>query len=135
MSFSYSRSVRLSDTDAAGVIYFANLISICHEAYEEALAIAGVDFQDFFNNPTRAIPIVHARIDFFRPIYCGDKLSIDLTPVRISDNEFEVAYQIFSGLTRAECLAKAITRHVCIDLKERRRKELPGAILNWLTLP
>ena len=38
MPFSYSRSVRFADTDAAGVVFFANYLALCHEAYEEALA-------------------------------------------------------------------------------------------------
>jgi hypothetical protein len=40
MPFSYVRTVRLADTDAAGVVYFARTLSICHEAYEAALAAA-----------------------------------------------------------------------------------------------
>ncbi|MDJ0549913.1 MAG: 1,4-dihydroxy-2-naphthoyl-CoA hydrolase, partial [Microcystis aeruginosa] len=31
---SYERLIYLADTDAAGVVYFAHLLSICHEAYE-----------------------------------------------------------------------------------------------------
>ena len=45
MSFAYSRTIHFADTDAAGVVYFARYLSICHEAYEEALAAAGIDMK------------------------------------------------------------------------------------------
>ena len=34
MAFAYYYTVRFQDTDAAGVVYFANVLRICHEAYE-----------------------------------------------------------------------------------------------------
>ena len=42
MPFTYARTVHFPDTDAAGVVFFPNYLSICHEAYEEALAAANV---------------------------------------------------------------------------------------------
>jgi len=34
MTFAYDRKIHFADTDSAGVVYFARLLSICHEAYE-----------------------------------------------------------------------------------------------------
>ena len=41
--FDYRRRIYLGDTDAAGVVYFAKGLEICHEAYEESLAKAGIN--------------------------------------------------------------------------------------------
>lgn len=133
MPMAYHRSIRLADTDAAGVVYFASMLSICHEAYEESLTQAGVNFGDFFRDPAVAIPIIHAEIDFFRPIYCGDRLIIELDPRLVNENTFDVAYQILSAACREICLAKAMTRHTCIDPTSRRRISLPPPVLHWLT--
>jgi 1,4-dihydroxy-2-naphthoyl-CoA hydrolase len=32
MPFSHHRTVRFADTDAAGVVFFARTLAICHEA-------------------------------------------------------------------------------------------------------
>jgi 1,4-dihydroxy-2-naphthoyl-CoA hydrolase len=48
--FSYERIIHFPDTDAAGVVFFANYLSICHEAYEEALADAGLPVRTFFSD-------------------------------------------------------------------------------------
>ena len=40
MPFTYERTIRLGDTDAAGIMFFANYLVLCHEAYEASLAAA-----------------------------------------------------------------------------------------------
>ncbi|BAY25753.1 thioesterase superfamily protein [Calothrix sp. NIES-2100] len=129
MPFTYNRSVRFQDTDAAGVVYFANILGICHEAYEESLEAAGIDLKAFFSNPSVAFPIVHANVDFFRPIFCGDKLLISLIPQKLGEEKFEIAYEISLAYV---IVAKAITRHICIDVSSRIKQELPSEIVNWL---
>ncbi|KAF3886008.1 MULTISPECIES: acyl-CoA thioesterase [Nostocales] len=129
MAFTYNHTVRFRDTDAAGVVYFANVLAICHEAYEESLATFGMNLKDFFTNPSIAFPIVHANVDFFRPLYSGDNLVIRLIPQQLSGDRFEVGYEVIVGEVVA---AKAITRHVCIDTSSRTKTELPENMKQWL---
>ncbi len=129
MPFIYQRTVRFQDTDAAGVVYFANALAMCHEAYEESLATSGINLKLFFSNPNVAIPIVHASVDFFRPMFCGDKVSIHLSPCQLGNDNFEINYIIMSADKR---LAKAITRHVCINPVSRSRQELSNEMMLWL---
>ena len=49
MTFAYDRKIHFADTDSAGVVYFARLLSICHEAYEHYLENLGVDLRSFFS--------------------------------------------------------------------------------------
>jgi len=132
MYFTYSRTVRFADTDAAGVVYFAQVLSICHEAYEASLQNALIDLKTFFKNESVAIPIVHAEVDFFRPLYVGDLLLIKLSPEQISENEYEITYQIVKDSSSTEQLATAKTKHVCINPNTRSRIKLPDAIIQWL---
>lgn len=132
MSCTYYRTVRLSDTDAAGVVFFAKLLSICHEAYEESLLLAGIDLKLFFRDSFTAIPIVKANINFFRPIFAGDKLLINLIPQLLNDNEFEIYYSILFAKSTRECIAKANTKHVCINPTSRTKIKLPQAIVEWI---
>jgi 1,4-dihydroxy-2-naphthoyl-CoA hydrolase len=129
MPFTYNRTVRFSDTDAAGVVYFANVLSICHEAYEVSLEASGINIKDFFSNTSVAFPIVHADVDFFRPMFCGDKLIISLIPQKIGVDKFEIAYEI---VVDDVMLAKAVTRHVCIEVSSRNKTELSGEVMQWL---
>ncbi len=64
MSFIYHRTIHFPDTDAAGVVFFANYLSICHEAYEEALAAAGVEMRSFFTASGVVVPITKSNADY-----------------------------------------------------------------------
>ncbi len=130
MPFTYKRIIRFSDTDAAGVVYFAKVLSICHEAYEASLIAANINLRVFFSNPTAAIPIVHAHIDFLRPLFCGDEININLQPQQLSNDKFEIVYEILGA--NEQLIAKAITRHVCINPSLKSKQELSPGMSLWL---
>jgi len=130
MTFTYDRIVYFKDTDAAGVVYFANVLAICHEAYEASLAASGINLKQFFRGSTTAIPITHADVDFYRPMFCGDRISIQLEVQQLSSQEFSIDYRICNELEQV--LSKATTKHICIDPNNRTRADLPDEILHWL---
>ena len=132
MLFSYLRRVYLGDTDAAGVVYFAKAMEMCHEAYEESLASAKISIQQMLHEGEIALPITHAEIDFRRPLYCGDPLNIKLTATQINSSEFAIAYNLCHADNLDKTLVKAATHHVCINPKARARVDLPDAMLEWL---
>jgi 1,4-dihydroxy-2-naphthoyl-CoA hydrolase len=132
MSFEYEYTVQFRDTDAAGVVYFASMLSICHVAYEASLIQSGIDLKLFVTNSEFAVPITHVSADFFRPLFCGDRITIELTPKSIDNYKFEIEYQIRSS-SESRC-ATAITKHVVIDPNTRKRKNSPEILANWLNL-
>ena len=142
LSDGYSRVVRFGETDAGGVVYFAELLGFCHEAYEDGLAVAGVDVRAFFSGKGTdltkrkyavAVPIVHVQADFYRPMFCGDRITISLTPKLLTPDSFEVAYKVFgSGESATDRVAEALTRHVAIRTDNRRRCPLPDYLTNWI---
>jgi len=132
MLFVYPRTVRFQDTDAAGVVYFANVLAMCHEAYEASLAARGIDLRLFFTGSEVAIPIVHASVDFFKPMFCGDRLEIHLNAIQTKDSEFEIQYRLFPEGKADKALSQAVTRHVCIEVKPRSRCPVPDLIHEWL---
>lgn len=129
MPFVYQRTIRFQDTDAAGVVYFANVLAMCHEAYEESLAASGINLKLFFTASDFAIPIVHASVDFLRPMFCGDRVFIHLNPQAIGVDSFNINYIID---LKEKQVAKAITKHVCINPVSRTRQKLPDELIQWL---
>ncbi|MGG6241086.1 acyl-CoA thioesterase [Nodosilinea sp. AN01ver1] len=130
MVYVVEHQVRFHETDGAGVVYFANELVMCHSAYEASLAAAGIDLGTFFKAETLAYPIAHASIDYRRPLHCGDRVTVHLTPARLDDSSFEIQYQLKLGDTLA---AQAVTRHVCISVADRRRHPLSTEMEQWLT--
>lgn len=126
----YRRVIRFHETDAAGVMYFANILTLCHEAYEASLAATGINMRLFFGGGELAVPVVHGSVDFRRPLHCGDQVAIALTPRPLNDTTFEISY----GLTNADekTVATALTRHVCIDSVSRQRHPFSPELAQWL---
>jgi 1,4-dihydroxy-2-naphthoyl-CoA hydrolase len=135
-AFIYDRTIHFRDTDAAGVVYFANGLSICHEAYEASLEASGIELQSFFRGGAIAVPITHASIDFFKPMFCGDRIVVSLVKTLLSPESFQIEYQLFFDIESVEkkAIAKALTKHVCIDPNTRKRCNLSPALLKWLTI-
>jgi len=127
------RTVRFGDTDAAGVMYFPQLLHWCQEAYEESLERFGIAAAEVFPQPGScpeiALPIVHCSADFFKPLVCGDPLAIALEPRRLDPGSFEIHYRFSSNGT---AVAQGLTRHLAISTGQRERRELPAAINRWL---
>ena len=142
MPFIYRRVIRFHETDAAGVVYFASLLSLCHEAYEAAIASNSVfKPRQFFSGAAAvAVPIVHTKADFYQPLFCGDAVAIALTPQQLTPHSFEIAYLITSAEDCAKSsdagqpkpFVKALTRHVCISTSTRRRAALSDELVSWI---
>lgn len=132
MSFSYQRTIHFSDTDAAGVVFFANYLAICHEAYEESLAAAGIDLKTFFSDHGIVVPISKSETSYLRPLAAGDRVRVTLAPSVLSENSYAIAYEVVRLGATEKCAARARTEHVCIDAKTRERRPLPPALAAWL---
>ena len=132
VDFFYRRRIYLSDTDAAGVLYFAKGMSICHEAYEEWLQTRGISLQTILKEQKIALPIVHCQIDFLRPIFCSDLVEIRLKFTKVTEQEFAIAYQIYSVSSPPRLLVKALSNHVCIEPHTRSKIALPSELIALL---
>ena len=151
MVFRYYRTIRFNETDAAGVVYFANVLTLCHEAYEAALGETSIDLAHFFSvsNPS-PVPIVHAEADYFKPLVCGNKIAITLVPVQLNAYSYEVCYtfnyqrpEVSTSPSSAQLankpleierpLVTALTRHVCIDKATRKKQPIDPRLTDWLT--
>ncbi len=145
MNFSYSRTIRFADTDGAGVVYFAQIFSICHEAYEASLEFQGINLRDFFGNSAIAVPIVHAEANFRQPMFCGDRIIVTLQPQQLSPDSYEIKYEIHkpeihqensqsqaTSQATPQLISQVQTKHICINPLLRTRQELPAYLHQWL---
>lgn len=132
MPFSHSRTVRFADTDAAGVVFFANYLAICHEAYEESLAAAGIELQPFFQNEGLIVPISKSEAEYLRPLRPGEKLQITVTPEVLTENSYAVRFEIHKLSPVKKLAARIRTEHVATSPAKRERVPLPPALVAWV---
>ena len=107
--YSFSTTVRLHHTDAAGILFFANLFIIAHECYETFLD-PEVNFYFMFNEKELMMPIVHAGADYLKPLRVSDKININLRLGNIGDSSFSLEYEVLTE--DGEIAATVKTSHV-----------------------
>lgn len=132
MPFVYERTIRLAETDAAGIVFFANYLVLCHEAYEAALAAAGLPVQDFLGGGDTIIPIARSSAEYLRPLQCGDAIRVELTPTRLSENSFAIDYQITRHGPPAKLAARAHTEHVVTSRSQKSRMPMSEKLAAWV---
>ena len=130
------RTVRFGETDAAGVVHFLQLFRWCHEAWEESLEKYGIFLQDIF--PTTqiytsqldvALPVVHCDANYFKPLYVGDFINIELYPEKLNDSSLILRF-IFKK--DGEQIAISNIKHVSINPITRKKCFLSKSINEWL---
>lgn len=124
-------TIRFHDTDAAGVIYFANLPRIAHCCYEEFLETKGLSIRQAMDEKRYRIPVVHSDADYFHPIRLGDHLDVELEVSRIGKSSFTVEYRFRNE--RGEEAARVHTVHVVVDGEQCTSREIPPPLREALT--
>jgi 1,4-dihydroxy-2-naphthoyl-CoA hydrolase len=132
MPFAYQRTIHFPDTDAAGVVFFANYLAICHEAYEEALGAAGLELRTFFADTGTVIPVTKSEAEYLRPLVCGDRVRVTVQPEPISDNAYAVRFELTKLGPVEKLAARVRTEHVCIGSSSRERQPLPAKLAAWV---
>ena len=120
-------SIRLRDTDAAGVIYFARLLQHAHDAYEAFMDQAGLPLSASLTQGP-LLPLVHAEVDFMLPLRLGDRVRVAVTAVRVGRSSFTLEYGFNNPA--GVLLARARTVHVAIA--NGKSVALPGVLRQTL---
>ena len=111
--FEHKLRVRFQHTDPAGIVFFANILVYCHEAYEEFLRSGGIPLEEFLGKREQTLPLGHAEATFKRPFRAGQLVTIKLTVGRVGERSFRIEYDLFGE--QEEHLATAATVHVSVD--------------------
>jgi 1,4-dihydroxy-2-naphthoyl-CoA hydrolase len=123
--FAYKTKVRLHDTDAAGIIFFANQFKIVHDAYEDLLEEFGWSFSKMLKGTKYFLPIVHAESDYKTPLFVGDKITITIKVGHIGKTSFSFEYSLKRANTQ---VGTAKTVHVTVLQKNHKKVPLPSTL-------
>lgn len=124
--FSYDSSVKLHQTDAAGLLFFGHQFTLIHDCYELYMESIGFSFARIFKEADYLLAIVHAEADFKNPLYVGDRLTTSLRIDKIGQSSYTLAYDLADG--EGELVGTGQTVHVCVDKKSGLKRELPEAL-------
>ena len=124
--FTYHTQIRLHDTDAAGLIFFANQFKIIHDAYELLLERFDFSFPQMLKGGKYFLPIVRAESDYKAPLFVGDKITVAIKVGHIGASSFSFEYIIRNH--RKAIVGTAKTVHVTIHPKTGKKTPLPASL-------
>lgn len=91
MSYTYRRKIAFHETDAAGMVYFANFFNLAAEAEAHALDSLGIldKKREYF------YPRVHVEADYMHPLFFNDLVEVETNIVSIGNSSIRWEYEIF----------------------------------------
>ena len=128
--------VRYAETDAEGVVYYANHFVYMEVGRIDFLRDLGID-RAFWQRAGIGLVIVEASCRYRAPAHFDDVLVIRTSLEEVHRSSFSMRYQIVNQATE-RLLAEGRTVQVFVDLKTMRTMRLPPEayeLLNAAVLP
>ena len=124
-SFNYRVKVYYEDTDAGGVVYYANYLKFIERARSEALSDIGLSNFKIKKDFGAQIVVKSCNIDFNKSAYLEDKLKINSFITSITKASFIMNQSIFRG---KDIIVKSKVHLVFVNEKSKPIK-IPEKIL------
>jgi acyl-CoA thioester hydrolase len=117
--------VYYEDTDAAGVVYYANYLKFMERARTEWLSALGFELAAF-ERDTGVVFVVHrVEIDFRRPAQLSDRLDVTVKLAELGRARLVAEQAVRRG---AEILTQARVVLACVDSSTWRPTRIPAPL-------
>ncbi|MDJ0891556.1 MAG: thioesterase family protein [Gammaproteobacteria bacterium] len=130
MDFEYRFTVAMSSVDAAGVMFFPELLRHAHDAYEAYMKFLGHELCVVLAQEQYVLPIRRAEADYLQPMRLGTEFVVRPAISRIGETSFAVVARFVGG--NEELYARTETIHVCVDKGTGRPMRLPEKLRDSL---
>lgn len=135
-SFSIPVRIYYEDTDAGGVVYYANYLKFLERCRSEWLRAIGHRQADLLRDPGIAFVVRSVQVDFLKPARLDDQLLVDLEVEQVS------RAQIFfrQAIRRADesvaggsiALLGATVQIVCVNSAQMKPTSIPAFLRSQL---
>tara|TARA_B100001559_G_C16392280_1_gene571786 strand:+ start:511 stop:909 length:399 start_codon:yes stop_codon:yes gene_type:complete len=122
--FKYKVKVFYEDTDAGGVVYYANYLKFFERARTEAIAEIGLSNKKLLDEFGVLIIVKSCNIDYKKPAKLEDKLEIKSIINSISNSSFKMTQKVF----RDDDLLTSSEIHLVIVDKKGKPSRIPDEL-------
>ena len=112
------------DTDAAGIVYYANYLRFLERARSDLVRGAGIDQAALLAGDGVVFPVRRCEIDYLQPARLDDDIQVRTQIKKLGGASMDLAQDIHRG---EEALARALVRLACIGPTGRPRR-LPSVV-------
>ena len=123
-AFTWQVRIYYEDTDAGGIVFYANYLKFFERARTEWLRATGVNQQTLAEQDGAIFVVKHASIDYQAPAKLDDVLDLTLSIEKLGRASIQFVQQAWRGDT---LLASAQVKVGCVDSRTLRPRSLPPA--------
>jgi acyl-CoA thioester hydrolase len=123
--FDWTVRVYYEDTDAGGIVFYANYLKFFERARTEWLRAAGIGQQDLLDTEGAAFVVRNASIDYVAPARLDDEIRLTTTIQKLGRASVHFFQQAWRG---EQLLTSANVKVGCVDAKTMRPRSLPDAV-------
>jgi acyl-CoA thioester hydrolase len=120
--------VYYEDTDAQGVVYYANYFRFMERARTEWLRSLGVDMVQLQDEERRIFVVAEVNVNFHAPARLSDELVVTAGLRDLTRVAFDIEQKIFRNSTDGELLISGIVKAAYLDADTMRPKRVPSSI-------
>ena len=127
--YSHPFRVYWEDTDAGGVVFYANYLRFFERARTEWLRALGIAQQRLLDDTGVMFVVAEARLRWLKPARLDDLLDVSVAPRPPGRATLELDQQAWRG---ADLLAEAAVRIGCVDAGTFRARRIPKSVIERL---
>jgi len=117
----YHTRIYYQDTDAGGVVYFANYLRLFEKSWFEHLLSLGISLPDWEKAGT-FVMVKSVRLDLKEKVHYGDEIEVRTSIVGMKNAQFSMHHEV---LKEGRVVAEGETLMVCVD-GSGKLKRIPG---------
>ena len=125
--FNWQVRVYYEDTDAAGVVFYANYLKYMERARTEWLRTIGFEHETLFNDHEIVFAVKNLSINYLKPAYLDDLLTV--TSCLLTKRRASLSFEQIITNNNRELLSRAEVRVVCLAAKTLKTAALPGVLI------
>jgi len=126
--FSWPVRVYYEDTDAQGVVYYANYFRFMERARTEWLRSLGVDMVALQEHERRIFVVAEVQVRFLAPARLSDELTVTARLAKLTRVSFDIEQQIYRGNADGELLISGMVKAAYLDADTMRPKRIPPSL-------
>ncbi len=127
--FAFPCRIYWEDTDAGGIVYYANYFKFMERARTEWLRALGIEQEQFREEHQRLFVVVHAEAHFRRPARYGELLHVTCEVAETARASLTFKQEIYRQGVGGELLLEGRVRVACLDAQTYRPRPLPDRLL------
>lgn len=130
--FAWQARTYWEDTDAGGIVYYANYLKFLERARSEWLRDRGLSQRALALDPGVVFSVVALAAQYLRPARLDDVLAISCEPTLNGGASIRFEQNIWRDSIDGELLLTASVRVACLDAHSLKPKRLPEVIIREL---